>query len=74
MSSDVTEPSREDGAVEAFTELTELDELDPPMDELDEELGTLLLPRELFEVEAMGADTLLACVELGKGRAIVMAC
>lgn len=75
ISSEVTDPSKEDGALDPVAELTELVELDPPMDEPDPELGTPeVLSDETDADVAIGVETLLVCVELGRGRAIVTGC
>ena len=59
--------------LELVPELRELFELDPPNEDPDEvELDAALLLKDRFDpAAAMGADTLLACAALGRGRAMV---
>lgn len=56
-------------ALEAVSELRELLELDPEVKEPEVELETVLDKLEL--VAAIGAETLFACKEPGRGKASV---
>lgn len=61
-------------ALEVVPELSEVVEWDPPMEDPEVELETVLPLRERLDpVAAMGAETLLDCVESGNGNASVKA-
>jgi len=70
----VPKPEVEILALEAVSELRELQELDPEVKEPEVELETVLVVplRDWLEpVAAIGAETLFACEESGKGKASV---
>lgn len=68
-------PDEEMLVLEPPPELSEFDEVEAPIEEPEAELETPLLLSEVFEVvAAIGTDTLLVWLELGRGRAIVTGC